>query len=145
MFGFNKRKNYFKDVRDELFTIFEILQIEKIINVLRLREKFDEEYPDQTEKFDFQELVFFTLWSIAERDEKKIYKSFDVRCGAFYIITRYVTDAHNSGLLNEMEFEYPEMYEALKLLWIFCGEGLSRDWKTYAHCIIAPSDGSPFK
>ena len=57
MFGFNKRKKYFEDVKDELFTIFEIAQIGKI-NVLRLRELFDEEYPDDTEKFDFQEMVF---------------------------------------------------------------------------------------
>ena len=85
------------------------------------------------------------MWTIAERDEKKIYKSFDVRCGAFYIITSYVTAAHYSGLLNEMELEYPEMYKALRLLWFFCGEGLSRDWDKYASCIIAPSDGRPFE
>jgi len=71
MFGFGKKKKHFEAVGDELLSILEILQIDKVNNIKKI---FDELHPDPKDEFDFHKIVVGALTQVLDEDADLIYK-----------------------------------------------------------------------
>ena len=72
-----------------------------------------------------------------EHDLDYMYKNFS-EFRQLFIASLHITNVYNAGQLKEFKDEQPDMYSALKLLWLVCAEAVDNNFDAFAKCIITP-------
>ena len=144
MFGLFKKNKLLKEVAHDLEEISKTLLV--IPNNSETFKKIEQELKESgapQEMIDnaWPLTVANAILYVAEKEIDFIYKNFNVRQASFYCISSYITNLYNNGSLERYKTEQPEMYSALQLFWLFCGEATKN--VEFHKCIMVPED-NPF-
>ena len=147
MFGLFGGKNKFvKAVGDEILKIIDIVKIPEVNDTVKqIQKEMKENGAPQADidSFKWTHVVASAVSQPLERDLDYMYKNFNEVQAAFYCISSYITAIHNGGALSKYKDEQPEMYSALKLLWIVCAGAIENNYEAFSRCVITPGE-NPF-
>jgi len=73
-------------------------------------------------------------------------KGFDADQGAIMIISGMIIRAQETGAIEIMLKEAPDVYLDFQKLWVLCGELIQRDYERWGSAVIVRPDGkNPFE
>ena len=147
MFGLFGGKNKFVvAVGEEILKIIDIVKIPEVnSNVEQIRKEMKENGAPQAEidSVKWNHIVASAVSQPLEHDLDYMYKNFNEVQAAFYCISSYITTVYSAGQLTEFKDEQPDMYSALKLLWLVCAGAVDNNFDAFAKCVITPGE-NPF-
>ena len=148
MFGLGKKNRFYNEVEKDLIEVMLIARIHLYKSELidQIKKEMLENGADQRDIDNaFPIVVAGACANALDAELDYIYDNFDVRQASYYCISSFITTLHLSGSLSSYEEEHPDMYKALRELWMRCYMATQADQERFGHCVVVPANGQdPF-